>query len=163
MILPEVHRNFRQCRAYSTLQPTVTDMTPSLLLQSQKMEAIGQLAGVIAHDFNNIITAIIGFSRLIEMNMKKDDPQRANLSSVLAAADRAADLTRSLLTFSGKQSIDLQAHDLNRIIRKIDTYLERIIGEDIELNTTFRQDVLTARADSGQIERVLWWPTMMPR
>lgn len=138
----------------------ITDITnlknlESQLLQSQKMEAIGQLAGGIAHDFNNILTAIIGFSTLIEMNMKKDDPQRANLSSVLAAADRAADLTRSLLTFSRKQIIDPQTIDLNQIIRKIDTFLKRIIGEDIELNTIFRQDVIAVKADSGQIEQVL--------
>lgn len=138
----------------------ITDITnlknlESQLLQSQKMEAIGQLAGGIAHDFNNILTAIIGFSTLIEMNMKKDDPQRANLSSVLAAADRAADLTRSLLTFSRKQIIDPQTIDLNQIIRKIDTFLKRIIGEDIKLNTIFRQDVIAVKADSGQIEQVL--------
>jgi PAS domain S-box-containing protein len=125
------------------------------LFHSQKMEAIGQLAGGIAHDFNNILTAIIGFSTLIEMHMDKEDPQRANLSSVLAAADRAADLTRSLLTFCRKQVNHPQPVDLNHIIRKIDTFLKRIISEDIEFRTTFLQDALTIDADSGQIEQVL--------
>jgi hypothetical protein len=138
----------------------VTDITnfknlENQLLQSQKMEAIGQLAGGIAHDFNNILTAIIGFSTLIEMDMEKDDPQRSNLSHVLAAADRAADLTRSLLTFSRKQIIDPQTVDLNQIIRKIDTFLKRIIGEDIVFRTTFMQDVIAVKADSVQIEQVL--------
>lgn len=125
------------------------------LFQSQKMEAIGQLAGGIAHDFNNILTAIVGFSTLIEMHMAKNDPQRANLSNVLAAADRAADLTRSLLTFSRKQAINPRAVDLNRIISKIGSFLKRIIGEEIELNTTCTPGELTVNADSGQIEQVL--------
>lgn len=138
----------------------VTDITESKnlknqLLQAQKMEAIGQLAGGIAHDFNNILTVIIGFSTLIEMDMDEDDPQKANLSNVLAAADRAADLTRSLLTFSRKQDINPKPVDLNQIIRKTDKFLKRIIGEDIELRTTFGQDVVTVNADSGQIEQVL--------
>jgi PAS domain S-box-containing protein len=125
------------------------------LLHSQKMEAVGQLAGGIAHDFNNILTAIIGFSTLMEMGMKKDDPQRSNLNNVLAAADRAADLTRSLLTFSRKQIMNPQQLNLNEIVRKTDKFLKRIIGEDIELKTTFRQEVLAINADSGQIEQVL--------
>jgi PAS domain S-box-containing protein len=127
----------------------------SQLFQAQKMEAIGQLAGGIAHDFNNILTVIIGFSTLIEMHMDKDDPQKANLSCVLAAADRAADLTRSLLTFSRKQDINPHPVDLNQIIRKTDKFLKRIIGEDIELRTTLGRDVVTVNADIGQIEQVL--------
>jgi CheY-like chemotaxis protein len=119
------------------------------------MEAIGQLAGGIAHDFNNILTVIIGFSTLIGMEMDKDDPQKTNLNNVLAAADRAADLTRSLLTFSRKQDINLQSVNLNQIIRKIGKFLKRIIGEDIELKITFRQECVTVNADSGQIEQVL--------
>jgi PAS domain S-box-containing protein len=125
------------------------------LYQAQKMEAIGQLAGGIAHDFNNILTVIIGFSTLIDMDMDVDDPQKANLSNVLAAADRAADLTRSLLTFSRKQDINPHPVDLNLIIRKTDKFLKRIIGADIELVTTFSQEFVTVNADSGQIEQAL--------
>ena len=125
------------------------------LFQAQKMEAIGQLAGGIAHDFNNILTVIIGYSNLIDMNMEQDNPQKANLSGVLAAADRAADLTRSLLTFSRKQIMDPHPADLNPIIRKIDKFLKRIIGEDIELKTKFLQEDMTVNVDSGQIEQVL--------
>ena len=138
----------------------ITDITErkkleNQLFQAQKMEAIGQLAGGIAHDFNNILTVIIGFSTLIEMDMDKDDPQKANLSNVLAAADRAADLTRNLLTFSRKQDIDPHPIDLNQTIRKTNKFLKRIIGEDIEFRTIFGQEFVTVNADSGQIEQVL--------
>ena len=138
----------------------VTDITEqktleSQLLQAQKMEAIGQLAGGIAHDFNNILTAIIGFSTILEMHMDKDDPKRVNVDHVLAAAGRAADLTRSLLAFSRKQVINPQPVDLNQTIKKVEKFLRRIIGEDIDLRTSICQDPLTVNADSGQIEQVL--------
>jgi two-component system, cell cycle sensor histidine kinase and response regulator CckA len=125
------------------------------LFHAQKMEAVGQLAGGIAHDFNNILTAIIGFSNLLEMGMNKDDPLREHVNHVLASADRAADLTRSLLAFSRKQVIDLQAVNLNELIERIRKFLQRIIGEDIELKTSYCKDTLTVNADSGQIEQVL--------
>ncbi len=125
------------------------------LFQAQKMEAIGQLAGGIAHDFNNILTAIIGFSSLIEMHMDKSDPMRENLSHILVAADRAADLTKSLLAFSRKQILNLQTVDLNQTIKHIERFMNRIIGEDIDFKMIFHQDVLTVNADCGQIEQVL--------
>ena len=125
------------------------------LFQAQKMEAIGQLAGGIAHDFNNILTAIIGFSSLIEMDMDKGDPQRDNLNHIFAAADRAANLTKSLLAFSRKQIMNPQPINLNQIIKNIEKFLQRIIGEDIVLKTICHQDVLTVKADCGQIEQVL--------
>ncbi|GAM10261.1 blue-light-activated protein [Geobacter sp. OR-1] len=127
----------------------------SQLMHAQKMEAIGQLAGGVAHDFNNVLTGIIGFSTLIEMGMAKNDPQRENLNHVLAAADRAADLTRSLLTFSRKQTINPKPVDLNQIISKTEKFLKRIIGEDIELKSSIAQDAMIVNADSGQIEQVL--------
>jgi PAS domain S-box-containing protein len=142
--------------AIETLQDISEQKTiEAQLFQAQKMEAIGQLAGGIAHDFNNILTVIIGFSTIIKMEMAEDDPQKANLNNVLAAADRAADLTRSLLTFSRKQEMNPQPVDLTQTIRKIDKFLKRIIGEDIELKTSFSQDAVTVYADTGQIEQVL--------
>jgi len=138
----------------------VTDITEQKtlerqLLQSNKMEAIGQLAGGIAHDFNNILTAIIGFSTIIEMDMDKDDPNRVNVEHILVAAGRAADLTGSLLAFSRKQIINPQPVDLNQIIRKLEKFLQRIIGEDVDFKASICQEVLTVNADSGQIEQVL--------
>lgn len=125
------------------------------LLHSQKMEAIGLLAGGIAHDFNNIITGIIGFSTLIDMHMAKDDPLRDHLNHVLSCADRAAELTKSLLAFGRKQVMNPQPIDLNRIINKTEKFLERIIGEDVDIRMNFHQGELMVYADSGQIEQVL--------
>jgi signal transduction histidine kinase len=125
------------------------------LFQAQKMEAVGQLAGGVAHDFNNILTAIIGFSTLMEMKMAADDPQRTSVNQILAAADRAAELTRSLLAFSRKQIINPQPADLNQIVQQTGRFLQRIIGEDIELRMTFNEEHLPVNVDSVQIEQVL--------
>jgi PAS domain S-box-containing protein len=125
------------------------------LRQSQKMEAVGQLAGGIAHDFNNILSAIVGYGSLLQMKMSPSDPMRLNLDQVLESANRAAALTRSLLAFSRKQVINPVPVNLNEIIRRIDKFLRRIIGEDIDLTTTCTADTLNINADSGQIEQVL--------
>ncbi|HEY6873960.1 MAG TPA: PAS domain S-box protein [Geobacteraceae bacterium] len=125
------------------------------LRHSQKMEAIGLLAGGIAHDFNNALTVIIGFGSLADMQMGKDDPLRQNIEQILAAADRAAKLTSSLLAFSRKQRLNPQPLDLCGIIRHMEKFLKRIIGEDIRLQTGFREAHLIVCADSGQIEQVL--------
>lgn len=125
------------------------------LLQSQKMEVIGQLTGGIAHDLNNILTAIIGFSTLLEMSMCADDPKRENLNHVIAAGNRAAELTKSLLAFSRKQIINPQPVDINQIIGKTRKFMTRIISEDIKFTVSFKRDVLIVNADSGQIEQVL--------
>jgi PAS domain S-box-containing protein len=125
------------------------------LIHAQKMEAIGQLAGGIAHDFNNILTAIIGFSSILEMEMTENDPGRENVHHVLAAADRAAELTRSLLTFSRKQVINPLPIKLNDLVVNVYKFLQRILGEDIELTTSLKHDSMTINADSGQIEQVL--------
>ncbi len=125
------------------------------LRHAQKMEAIGQLAGGIAHDFNNMLNAIIGFGSLMQMDMKEDDPNRIHLKEILNAGERAAHLTRSLLAFSRKQIIDLKPQDLNEIIKGVEKFLRRIIGEDIELKTALSDKDLKVLIDRGQIEQVL--------
>ena len=125
------------------------------LLHSQKIEAVGQLAGGVAHDFNNILTAIIGYGNLMQKKINKDDPLWTNLDNILTGADRAAHLTQSLLAFSRKQIIETKPVDLNNIVRPIEKILLRIIGEDIELITQLTVGHLTISADSGQIEQVL--------
>src|SRR5574341_722316 len=124
------------------------------LRQAQKMEAVGQLAGGIAHDFNNILSAIIGYGHLLQKHMKADDSQRMNIEHILEAADRAAHLTHSLLAFSRKQLINPRPVDLNKVIQRVHAFLRRIIGEDIELKTVFRQQAVTVNADSGQLEQI---------
>jgi len=125
------------------------------LRQAQKMEAIGQLAGGVAHDFNNILTVIMGFGQMMQFSLQPDDPKRTHMDQILDAADRAAHLTKSLLAFSRKQVMLLAQLDLNELARKHTTFLVRIIGEDITLKTSFCQDPLPVLADGGQIEQVL--------
>jgi PAS domain S-box-containing protein len=125
------------------------------LLQSQKIEAVGTLAGGVAHDFNNILTAIIGYTHVVLMKMKQDNPLRYELQQVLAAADRAAMLTQSLLAFSRKQMVRLAPIDINEVLKKFGTFLMRLIREDIELSTTTSDERLTVLADKGQIEQAL--------
>lgn len=125
------------------------------LRQSQKMEAIGQLAGGIAHDFNNILSAIVGYGGMMQMKMAPDDANRLNVEQILSSADRAANLTHSLLAFSRKQIINPKPVNLNDIIKKVERLLSRLIGEDVELHTQTSDRDLTVWADSLQIEQVL--------
>ncbi len=125
------------------------------LRQAQKMEAIGALAGGVAHDFNNILTAIIGYASLMESQMKPDDPLRHNIVQVLNAAELATVLTHSLLAFSRKQDVDLKPVKLNEIICGFQKILTRLIGEDIEFKVNCTSEDLTVEADTGQIEQVL--------
>jgi len=125
------------------------------LRQAQKMEAIGRLAGGIAHDFNNILTVIIGYGTLLKMGMQEDDPLQINVEQLLSASERAANLTRSLLAFSRNQVIRLQPMELNEIVRNLEKFLVRIIGEDVAIRTDLAAGELMILADRGQIEQVL--------
>ncbi len=125
------------------------------LRQSLKMEAIGQLAGGVAHDFNNILTAIMGYGGFALMNMSKDDPHRINIEHMLEGAERAAHLTNDLLLFSRKQISERKHVDLNEIIKKMEKFLTRIIGEDIECKTALHPGALPVLADAHQLEQVM--------
>lgn len=125
------------------------------LLQSQKMEAIGQLAGGVAHDFNNILMVIMGYGNMLKMDLGLDSPQKEKLEHIIQASERAAQLTRSLLTFSRKQVMNPQPADLNDVVNRVRQFLERIIGEDIHLKSALTSEKLTVVVDSGQIEQVL--------
>ncbi len=125
------------------------------LLHSQKMEAIGLLAGGIAHDFNNILSAIIGYTSLIQAKVSGNAQLSNYTSEVLASANRAANLTQSLLAFSRKQVIDPKPLSLNTVIAKIEKLLMRVIGEDIEFRTSYADKELTVLADRGQLEQLL--------
>ncbi|MCM0081438.1 PAS domain S-box protein [Geomonas sp. Red32] len=125
------------------------------LRQAQKMEAIGKLAGGVAHDFNNMLMVIFGYANIVQMKMADDDPLKENMDKLLSAADRAATLTRSLLAFSRKEPMVLRPLNFNEVVRKVEKFLSRIIGEDVTVCTEFREDPLPVNADGGQIEQVL--------
>lgn len=125
------------------------------LRQAQKMEAVGQLAGGVAHDFNNILTVIIGFGEMLQNTLPDADPKRKQMEQILAAANRATQLTRSLLAFSRKQHMQLVPTDLNALVHKHTQFLTRIIGEDVALEHDLGAEPLMVLADPGQIEQVL--------
>jgi two-component system NtrC family sensor kinase len=127
----------------------------SQLRHSQKLEAVGQLAGGVAHDFNNILQVINGYGTLMQMTMPEQDANRNALGEILKAAERAAHLTHSLLAFSRKQVMDTRTVDLNAVVTNVDKFLRRVIGEDIQLRTLRAPEPLTVRVDIGQIEQVL--------
>lgn len=123
--------------------------------QSQKMEAVGQLAGGVAHDFNNLLSIILGYSELIYSKMAPADPDREPLRQIRSAANRAAGLTRQLLAFGRKQILAPVVLDLNARVAELDQMLRRLIGEDIELKTVLQPDLGRVKADPGQIEQVV--------
>ena len=127
----------------------------SQLLQSQKMEAIGTLAGGIAHDFNNILTALIGYASLLKMNLGKDNPLGSYADQILSSSEKAAQLTRSLLTFSRKQPITLKPVKLNDIINNTEKLLKRLLTEDIALKTCLTDNDTAIMGDPTQIDQIL--------
>ena len=122
--------------------------------QAQKMEAIGQLAGGVAHDFNNILQAILGYSHLILAKAKDNEPVKHYVEELIKASNRAADLTKGLLAFSRKQEVTLAVIDISEVIKSNEAFLRRLIREDIELKLSCSEEPLTVLADRGQIEQV---------
>ena len=136
-----------------------TDVTENHLLeaqlrQAQKMEAVGQLAGGVAHDFNNMLTAILGYCRFLEDSVESET-QRADVHEIMKAADRATGLTRQLLAFSRSQVFETVVLDLNSVVAEVARMLQRLVGEDVSLETSLIADPALVRSDRGQIEQVL--------
>jgi two-component system, cell cycle sensor histidine kinase and response regulator CckA len=125
------------------------------LLQAQKMEAVGQLAGGVAHDFNNFLTIITGFSELVLGSLRLDDPAREPLEEIRKAGARSAALVRQLLAFSRKQVVAPTVLDLNEVVRDTETMLRRLLGEDIELVLGLDSALGHVKADPGHLEQVL--------
>jgi PAS domain S-box-containing protein len=128
----------------------------SQLVQAQKMEAIGQLAGGVAHDFNNILTVITGFGTLIKMAVDKHEPAKEEyIDQILSAAEKAVNLTQSLLAFGRKQTINLVPHSLNDTVADTGKLLDRLLTEDIELKIILSKEDLIIMADVTQIDQIL--------
>jgi len=125
------------------------------LFQAQKMEALGQLAGGVAHDFNNLLTGISGFAKFAHEQVPPDSSAREDLSEVLKLAKRAEALTRQLLAFSRKQTLQPVVLNINRTVEEMMKMLSRLIGENIELVFVLAADLGNLNADPGQLEQVL--------
>jgi len=125
------------------------------LQQAAKMDAIGRLAGGVAHDFNNLLQAILGFTDIMLENAKADDPKYDNLMQIKRAGSRAADLTRQLLAFSRKQMTEPRVININASVAGAFKMLQRLLGEDIILQSIPDQLLLPIKADPGQIDQVI--------
>lgn len=124
-------------------------------LQAQKMEAVGRLAGGVAHDFNNMLSVISGYCELMQLELHEDDPLSRNLAEIKQAAQRAATLTQQLLAFSRKQIIKPEVINLNTKIANLEKMLRRLIGEDIDLAVGLESSLQAVKADPGQIDQIL--------
>lgn len=125
------------------------------LRHAQKMEALGTLTGGISHEFNNILQAIIGYGEFLEDALDKDNPWRTYVDAILTSAHRATELTRGLLAYSRKQTIQRRQVSLNDVIKRVEGLLSKSIGEDIDLRIILTDDDLLVNADSNQIEQAL--------
>jgi PAS domain S-box-containing protein len=125
------------------------------LLQSQKMEAVGRLAGGVAHDFNNILTAIMGYSDVLLEKLPPEDPLRRYPEGILETVDRASNLTNQLLAFSRRQDVQPEVLSLNDVVADMDRLLRRLIGEDVELISDLEPALGPVKADPVQLEQIL--------
>ena len=125
------------------------------LIQAQKMEAVGRLAGGVAHDFNNMLTVITGYNRMILDELSPQDPLRGYAEEILKAADRAGAITNQLLAFSRRQIIQPRVINVNAVVAQTEKMLPRLLGEDIELVFNLQPDVGNIRADPNQIAQAI--------
>jgi signal transduction histidine kinase len=124
-------------------------------IEAQKMEVLGQLAGGVAHDFNNLLAVIMGYSDLTIQKFGANKEIRSNLDTIRSTAERAAGLTRQLLIFSRKQTVQPSVLDLNAVVQELDIMLRRVIDENIELTFTLGREIGRIKADSGYVGQVL--------
>jgi two-component system cell cycle sensor histidine kinase/response regulator CckA len=125
------------------------------LLQSQKLESLGRLAGGVAHDFNNLLTVISGYADLVLADLTPGDPLCAGVEEIARAASRASTLTRQLLAFSRRQMMRMTVLNLNTVVADLEGMLRRLIGEDVTLAVSLAPDLGNVYADAGQIVQVI--------
>ncbi len=151
-------------RLFGELEARVRERTLALealarseeqLRQSQKMEAVGKLAGGVAHDFNNMLSVVLTYSQLIERELRPGDPMREEIEEIRKAGERAAALTRQLLAFSRQQLFEPRPLALDELVRGMETMLRRLIGEHIELKARTEPRLQAVLADPNQLEQVL--------
>lgn len=126
------------------------------LFQSQKMESVGQLAGGLAHDFNNVLSIINAYCCMIQMDMEPNEKLTEYVGNILSASNRAGELTHSMLAFSRTQVMNSQQQNLNEVVSKVGTFVEKIIGENILFSIVIKEATLPVFVDSGQIEQILF-------
>ena len=157
----------RQGEKITGLRGIITDITEQVRLQderdrleaqysqAQKMEAVGRLAGGLAHDLNNLLAPIIGYGELLLNDIAPGDSKRRPVETIHQAGTRARDLIRQILAFSRKQALAVRPVDLNRVVEGFYSLLRRTIREDVEIRTALVEDLPPIQADAGQIEQVL--------
>jgi PAS domain S-box-containing protein len=138
----------------------LTDVTEKRKLEeqlrhAQKMEAVGRLAGGVAHDFNNMLNVLLGYTVMLLEDVPSTDPMHEPLMEMKRAGERSADLTRQLLAFSRQQPHAPQVLSLNEVVASVDKFTRRLVGEDIEVVTLLASDLPDIKADPGQIEQVI--------
>ncbi|HEY6392919.1 MAG TPA: response regulator [Bryobacteraceae bacterium] len=159
-VLESFGRNLSHLPGVSGLVVNSRDVTDRMRLEeqlhhSQRLEAVGRLAGGVAHDFNNLLMIITGYSQILLDTMHAGDPARGDLEQVVKAAERATDLTRQLLAFSRRQMVKPAMLNLNALVQDMDRMLRRVMGEDVELVTILAPGLRTIQADPGQLEQVI--------
>jgi EAL domain-containing protein (putative c-di-GMP-specific phosphodiesterase class I)/signal transduction histidine kinase len=149
-LIPAIDRAMREAAARRDRQ-----RLEQQLRQTQKMEAIGRLAGGVAHDFNNMLSIILSYADTIVGDLPAGNPIRADVEEMRAAALRATDLTRQLLAFSRQQVLEPRVLDLSEIVAAMEVMLRRLLGAGIELTTVTKGEPWSVKADPGQIEQVV--------
>lgn len=142
---------------FVAVKEDITERKTSIeqMRQAQKMEAIGQLAGGISHDFNNLLTIINGYSALLLRALDIRDPLRKEVGHILHAGERAAELTHQLLTFSRRQILEPKVLDINALVKNLEKMLCRLIGEQFRLNTQLDEGTGLVKADPGQVDQII--------
>ena len=156
-VISQVRDPSGQVVNYVAVKRDVTDVRrmEEQLRQSQKMEAVGRLAGGVAHDFNNLLTAISGYSDLLLHRLPEYSSLRRDVEEIRKAGDRAAALTSQLLAFSRRQILQPKVLDLNAVVTNMGQMLRRLVGEDIVLSTDLSPSLSCVKVDPGQIEQVI--------